>query len=75
MRVSTPLFPVDGTFPILLSSYTAVCRELANQKSEKRNCAWAVLEISKEKLERIAFRFFWKLQELCKPLYLLSQYL
>ena len=37
---------------------TAVCRVLANQKSEKRYCACAVLERSKEKLERIAFRFF-----------------
>ena len=42
----------------LLYMYTAVCRELANQKSEKRYCACSVFERSKEKRERITFRFF-----------------
>ena len=48
MRPLTPL-PIFGT---------AVCRELANQKSENRYCACSVFERSKEKRERIAFRFF-----------------
>ena len=48
---------------------TAVCRELASQKSGKQNCACAVLERSKEKLERIAFRFFGS----CKNCVILSE--
>ena len=35
--------------------YTAVCRELANKKSEKRYCACAVLEISNGKGSLFAF--------------------
>ena len=41
---------------------TVVCRELANQKSEKRYCACSVLERSKTGKDR--FSLFWKLQEL-----------
>ena len=51
---------------------TAVCREIAYQKGENNiNTAHVqyLKDQKKKKIGKDRFSLFWKLQELCKPLY------